>query len=149
MSSPSRSDNSCMNDDELADAIERTWTELRQAFLDFRLEDVKKLLPVPPDAPVPTREQARQFGEFLPDLRRGRRVKLLREGERAGLVVRFEKAPGVEIAIVRFGKTEAGWAPLPGMETVSSYASDEALDEAAVAKLIDTRGSLQLFPKED
>jgi hypothetical protein len=136
-------------DAALADEIERTWSALRQAFLDFRLDDVKKLLPVPPGAPLPTREQSRQFGEFLPDLRRGRRVKLLREGDRAGLVVRFDKAPGVEIAIVRFGKTAGGWTPLPGTETVSSYATDEELDEAAIAALIATRGSLQLFPKED
>jgi hypothetical protein len=133
-----------MNDDELAQEIARVWAEVRQAFLDFRLDDVKKHLEIPAGAPVPTREQAKQFGEFLPDLSKGKRLKLAREGKRAGYYVRFER----EVAVVRFHETAAGWKPLPGQDTVSSYGGDVPLDDATVQRLLATRGALQLTPTD-
>jgi len=133
-----------MNDDELAKEIERVWGEVRSAFIDFRLDDAKKHLEIPAGAPVPTREQAKQFGEFLPDLSKGKRLKLVREGKRAGYYVLLAR----EVAVVRFQETAAGWKPVPGQDTVSSYGGDVPLDDATIQRLLATRGALQLTPME-
>lgn len=137
-----------MNDDALAREIVRVWTEVRKAFAEYRLEDAKKHLEVPAGAPVPTREQAMRFAEFLPDLEKGKFLKLVREGKRAGYYVRQDAGKGVDVAVVRFHETPAGWKPVPGNETVSAYATDEALDEARVRRLLAARGALQLTPSD-
>lgn len=136
-----------MNDDALAKEIVRVWTEIRKAFADYRLDDVKKHIELPPGAPVPNREQAKQFADFLPDLEKGKLLKLVREGDRAGYYVRLDK-PGVDVAVVRFRETKNGWKPLPGNDTVSAFSTDEALDEERVRRLLASRGALQLTPVE-
>ena len=133
-----------MNDDELAKEIVRVWGEVRSAFIDFRLDDAKKHLEIPAGAPVPTREQAKQFGEFLPDLSKGKRLKLVREGKLAG----YYALVGKDVTVVRFRETAAGWKPVPGADTVSSFSSDAVTDDAMVQRLLATRGSLQLTPTD-
>jgi hypothetical protein len=133
-----------MNDEDLAKEIVRVWGEVRQAFIDFRLDDVKKHLEIPAGAPAPTREQSKQFGAFLPDLSKGKRLKLERQGKLAGYYVLFER----EIAVVRFRETAAGWKPVPGQDTVSSYGGDVPLTDATVRRLLATRGALQLTPTD-
>lgn len=135
-----------MTDEALAKEIVRVWTEVRKAFAEHRLDDVKKHLEIPAGAPVPTKEQAKQFAEFLPDLEKGKFLKLVRDGARAGYYVRMDK-PGIDVAVVRFHETKAGWKPLPGQDTVSAYATDAAKDDERILRqLLATRGSLQLTP---
>lgn len=132
-----------MNDDALAQEIVRVWTEIRNAFADYRLEDVNKHFTVPEGMPVPTREQAKQFADFLPDLTKAPLIKLVRDGPRAGYYARVGPS---DVAIVRFQETPAGWKPLPGSDTVSSFSTDQTLDDERLARLLATRGSLQLTP---
>ena len=140
-------ENPPMNDEALAKEIVRVWSEVRKAFADYRLDDVKKHLEVPAGAPVPTKEQAKQFADFLPDLEKAKFLKLARDGPRAGYYVRFEK-PGVDVAVVRFHETKAGWKPLPGADTVSAWSTDQALSEEQIRRLLATRGALQLTPSD-
>jgi hypothetical protein len=138
-----------MPDPELRKELEAVWAGLRAALAEYRLDDVAKYVEVPKDAPKPDRAQARQFAESLPDLATARFLRLDRDGDRAGYYARTEVGkPGTTVAVIRFRKAGSGWQLVPGPHTISSYSTDEALDEAKVRALLEKEPTLALRPKD-
>lgn len=130
-----------MSDAEFKKRCEATWNEVRSAFADYRLDDLKKHLDVPPDAPVPNRAQAKAFAEQLPDLSKSRFLKLLREKNRIGYAAQVDvEKPGTAVLVVRF-KADGRLVPAP--DTMSVYQTDEKQDPQS---LLASEPSLRLFP---
>lgn len=131
-----------MSDDELKRRCEATWDGMRAALRDYRLDDLKKLVDLPADLPVPPRAQARAIGENLPDLAKNRFLKFVREKDRIGYVCAFEPdgGKGTGVAVVRF-RTDGRL--VGGMEMMSIYETDEKADPE---RLLATQPMLRLFP---
>ncbi len=91
-----------MTDEALKAALDRTWAEVRRALEEYRLEDLKKHLEIPEGAPAPNRAQARELAAFLPDLSKGKFLKLLREGGRLGYYAQtdLDKKGQVTVSVV-------------------------------------------------
>lgn len=122
--------------------LERIWAEVRSAFAEYRLDDLKKHLDIPEGMPVPKRGQAKQFAEALPDLARAKFLKIASEGDLSGYYAQTGKS-GTEVTVIRFGRRGSEWRLLPAPHTMSSYSTDEAVDPA---KLIESEPSLKLAP---
>lgn len=131
-----------MSDAELKKKCEATWNEMRAALRDYRLDDLRKLVDIPADMPVPPREQARMLGENLPDISKSGFLKLVREKDRIGHVTQFEPdgGKGTGVAVVRF-RTDGRL--VGGMEMMSVYETDEKVDPE---RLLSTQPMLRLFP---
>ena len=125
--------------------LERIWAEVRSAFAEYRLDDLKKRLDIPEGAPVPNRGQAKQFADALPDLSKARFLKIAREGDVAGYYAQTGSA-GTEVTVIRFGRRGSEWRLLPAPNTLSSYSTDEKVDPA---KLIASEPSLKLAPGDE
>ena len=131
-----------MADDPRREDLERTWAEVRSAFAEYRLDDLKKLLDIPEGAPAPNRGQAKQFAEALPDLAKARFLKIVREGDVAGYYAQTG-TKGTEVTVIRFGLKGSAWRLLPAPDTLSSYSTDENVDPV---KLMASEPSLKLTP---
>ena len=128
-------------DEALKAACEATWAAVRSAFADYRLDELRKHLDVPPGAPLPDRARAKQFAGQLPDLSTARFLKLLREKDRVGYAAQIDVGnPGTTVAVVRF---MADGRLVPAPDTLSVYQTDEKLDPEA---LLFSTPSLRLFP---
>jgi hypothetical protein len=129
--------------------LETFWAGFRSALAEYRLDDVKKYVEIPKDAPVPNRAQARQLAEELPDLAKARFLKLVVDGDRAGYYTRTDlDKSATTVAVIRFRKAGAAWQLVPGPHTCSIFSTDEKLDDAGIRKLTDTKEILALRPAE-
>jgi hypothetical protein len=122
--------------------LELVWARVRAGFAEYKLDDLRALLDLPPDAPVPDRAQAKQFADALPDLSRARFLRIDVDGDLAGYYAALP-ASGTDVAVVRFRRTDAGWKPAPAPNTLSSYSTDEKVDPVS---LIAAQASLALRP---
>ena len=136
-----------MPDPALRKELETTWTGFRSALTDYRLGDLAKYVDIPKDAPVPTRAQAKQFADDLPDLAKARFLRLDLDGDRAGYCALLD--PGKAVAVIRFRKAAAGWQLVPGPHTVSIVEREETLDDAAARKVLAEEACLKLRPADD
>ena len=123
--------------------LERLWARVRAGFAEYRLDDLRALLDIPPDAPVPDRAQAKQFADALPDLGRARFLRLEVDGDIAGYYAHIPGA-GTEVAVIRFRRAGEAWKPMPGPHTLSSYSTDKVIDPDA---LIRAQPTLALRPE--
>jgi hypothetical protein len=114
-------------DDALREELEGVWTEVRTAFAEFRLADAKRYLDVPEGSPEPTREQAAQLAEFLPDVRAGRLLHFERQGDVAALWrVPADLGPGeTGVVVFRFRRAGDRWKVYPAPYSSSSYSTDD------------------------
>ncbi|HEU4338811.1 MAG TPA: hypothetical protein VFS19_01980 [Planctomycetota bacterium] len=121
--------------------LEKIWAEVRSSFLEYRLDDLRRILDVPVGAPAPNRAQARQFAEALPDLGRARFLKIVTVGDWAA----YYGQSGRDVFVIRFRKSGSGWKPAQAPHTLSSYSTDEKIDAEA---LISREPSLRPVPGE-
>lgn len=139
-----------MPDAELKRELESLWAGLRAAVAEYRVDEIRKRLSLPEDAPAPTRAQAQQLAEALPDLAKARFLKLARDGDRAGFYARTDlDKPGTTLTVIRFRQAGGTWQIVPGPHTLSSYSTDEKLTDAAIRKRADAEESLRLRPAEE
>lgn len=129
-----------MADDAVRAELEKMWTAVRTAFAEFRLDDALQCLQVPPGAPRPTKEQAKQVADFLPDIRKCRFVRLTKEKDRTA----WCGIQGKDAVVFRFDKTAAGWKIAPPPHSSSSVSDDESTPE----KLLETHPNLKVFPSD-
>ena len=132
-------------DAALREELEGIWTEVRTAFAEYRLDDATRYLEVPEGAPRPTREQAAQLAEFLPDVRAGRFLRFEREGDVAAIWTR-SGTESVEVNVFRFERRDGAWGIYPAPHSSNSYSTDEA--GATVERLMAERPELRLVPEE-
>lgn len=138
-----------VGDEALKREFEAIWGEVRKGFEEYRLDDVKKHLDVPPGAPVPNREQAKEFAAQLPDLSKCRFLKIARDGDRAGYCAQQNpEAKGATLLIIRFQKSGAAWKLAPAPDTMSIDSTDETLTPAQVLKRLETEATLKLRPSD-
>jgi hypothetical protein len=139
-----------VTDAALKKEFETIWAGCRAAFAEYRLDDLKKYVEIPKDAPTPTRAQAQQFAEDLPDLAKSEFLKLVVDGDVAGYYARTDlDKPDVTVAVIRFRKQGDAWQLAPAPHTLSIFSTDDKLNAAGVRKLIETKETLRLRPAED
>ena len=139
-----------MPDAELKRELESLWAGLRAAVAEYRVDDIRRRLSLPEDASAPTRAQAQQLAEALPDLAKARFLKLARDGDRAGYYARTDvDKPGTTLTVIRFRQAGGTWQIVPGPHTLATYSTDETLNDAAIRKRVDAEESLRLRPAEE
>ncbi|MEN8149261.1 MAG: hypothetical protein ABFS86_05525 [Planctomycetota bacterium] len=133
-----------MGNDELRAELERIYGTVRQAFADYELDAARPYLDLPPDAPVPTREESEMMAQFLPDLATAAFMELRTEGTVAGYYT--ETGSGeCEVTVIRFLSGESGWKLAPAPHSMSSYSTDD-FGPGEGAKLVEREESLALVP---
>jgi hypothetical protein len=138
-----------VGDEALKKEFETIWAEVRKGFEEYRLDDVKKHLDIPPGAPVPNRAQAKEFAAQLPDLATWTFLKIARDGDRAGYCARQNPGgKGATLLILRFQKAGAAWKLAPAPDTLSIDSTDETLTPAQVLKRFETEANLKLRPAD-
>jgi hypothetical protein len=138
-----------MDDKAFKKELERLWNGMRRAFADYRLDDVRKYADVPEGMPVPTREQVRQFLDFMPDLGKAKFLKLAREKDRAGYYIQVGTldAGQAEVAVIRFQESGGAWKVLGAPHSFGSYSAPAAGEDEAM-KWVESEPSLRLFPPD-
>jgi hypothetical protein len=138
-----------MDEKALKQELERVWNGMRGAFADYRLDDLRKYADVPKGMPVPTREQVRQFLDFMPDLGKAKFLKLAREKDRAGYYLQVGIPDGgqTEVTVIRFQEMGGAWKVLGAPHSFSSYSIASA-GPAEAMKWVESEPSLRLFPPD-
>jgi hypothetical protein len=134
-----------MADDPLKREFESIWSEVRKAFAEYRLDDVKKHVDLPAGAPVPNRGQAKEFAAQLPDLAQGRFLKIGKDGDRAGYYAQF---PDSTLLVIRFQKSGKAWKLVPAPDTLSLVSPAQAIETEPALALWPSNSPMPASPKE-
>ena len=141
-----------MAQDEMKDLrkeLEGTWSKVRTAFAEYRLDDALPFLDIPKDEPRPTREQAAMMAEFLPDIDSGGFLGIERQGDIAAITMDTSHDPGeTEVTVFRFKRAGDIWKIYPPPHSCSSL-SVEKTDEQGIRRLMAERPMLQLIPEDE
>jgi hypothetical protein len=127
--------------DPLAKELVALWTRFREALRAYRLDEIRTLVEVRPEEPVPPRAQAEAIAEMLPDLAEVPCLAIKREGAYAGYYADTSPKGETEVTLVRFVEAGSGWRLVPAPHTMNAVGTDEKKDKRA---MIEEEPSLRL-----
>jgi hypothetical protein len=133
-----------MTDEDLRGELERIYGTVRRAFADYELDAARPYLDLPPDTPVPSREESQMMAQFLPDLAAARFMEIRTEGRVTGYYAETG-TDDCEVTVIRFLRGESGWKLAPVPHSMSSYSTDDFAPGEG-AKLVEREESLALVP---
>ena len=133
-------------EDVLRKELMGTWSKVRTAFAEYRLDDALPYLDVSAGESRPSREDARALADFLPDIDKARFIAMEREGDIAAIYTDTSHDPGeTEVTVFRFQRSGDRWKIYPSPHSCSSL-SVEKTDDDGIRRLAAERPFLRPVP---
>jgi hypothetical protein len=115
--------------DPLVRELLALWSRFLDALRHYRLDEIRALVEVRPEEPIPPRAQAEAMAGMLPDLSSHPCLQVKREGRYAGVWVDTSPEGETEVTLLRFVEGDSGWRLVPAPNTLNAVGTDQKKDK--------------------